>query len=94
MNDAFDAGLADFSGIEPKRELYISDVIHKAFVQVAEKGTEAAAATAVIMNAGNAIIDQPPQPKPFIVDRPFIFFVRDASGLILFVGEVSTPAAT
>jgi serpin B len=89
MIDAFVYPTADFTGMEPRRELYISDVFHQAFVAVDEHGTEAAAATAVVMTAG-AI---PATPIPFTVDRPFIFFIRDTTGLILFVGQVVDPTA-
>jgi serpin B len=85
MKDAFVLGKADFSGIEPKKELYVSDVFHKAFVGIDESGTEAAAATAVVMKNGAA----PLEPKAFTVDRPFIFLIQDQSGIVLFVGEVS-----
>ena len=72
------------------RELSISDVIHKAFVAVDEAGTEAAAATAVIMN--EAAITEPP--VPVTIDRPFIFLIRDIeTGAVLFVGRVLNPAA-
>lgn len=89
MTDAFGYPAADFSGMEPKRELYIADVLQKAFVGVDESGTEAAAATAVIMNAGAA----PMQPKDFTANRPFLFFIRDDSGTLLFVGQVTNPAS-
>ena len=88
MTDAFVFPIADFSGMEPKKELYISDVLHKAFVGIDEHGTEAAAATAVVMTAG-AI----PDPKYVTVDRPFLFFIRDDSGALLFVGQVTDPTA-
>jgi serpin B len=88
MTDAFQNPPADFSGMEPKKELYISDVLHKAFVGVDEYGTEAAAATAVVMNAGAV----PDPPKAFDIDRPFLFLVRDTvSGAVLFVGKVVDP---
>ena len=89
MVDAFD-GNADFSGMSTASQLFVSDVIHKAFVKVDEKGTEAAAATAVIMNDESA-----PEPvDPFIMDRPFVFFIRDIpTGQILFVGRVVDPTA-
>jgi serpin B len=89
MTDAFVYPIADFSGMEPTRELYISDVFHQAFVAVDEDGTEAAAATAVVMTAGGL----PETPIPFTVDRPFLFFIRDTTGLILFVGQVVDPTA-
>jgi serpin B len=89
MTDAFDSGLADFSGMEPKRELFIGDVLHQAFVAVDENGTEAAAATAVIMRTMSAVLN----PKVFTVDRPFLVFIRDASGAIVFAGQVADPSA-
>lgn len=88
MPTAF-SGSADFSGITPKNELWIDEVIHKAFVAVDENGTEAAAATAIIM-CGAA----PNQPKPveFTMDRPFIFLIRDIeTNTILFMGRVLNP---
>jgi serpin B len=90
MTDAFDPNKADFSGMTGNHDLYIGNVIHKAFVAVDEKGTEAAAATAVIMELGMA----PVQQKVILtVDRPFIFIIRDlASGQILFIGRVLNPA--
>jgi serpin B len=85
MTSAFTYGPADFSGMDGTRNLYISNVIHKAFIDVAEKGTEAAAATAVTMNAGAA----PPQGLRISVDRPFLYFLRDQpTGAILFMGRV------
>jgi len=89
MTDAFVYPTADFSGMESTRELYISEVFHQAFVAVDEDGTEAAAATAVVMTAG-AI---PDPPVPFDADRPFLFLIRDATGAILFVGQVLDPTA-
>ena len=88
--DAFVYGRADFSGMDGTRELYISKVVHKAFVEVNEKGTEAAAATAVIMVFGAA----PGRPRHpvFRADHPFVFLIRDnRSGSILFVGRVTDP---
>jgi serpin B len=81
---------ADFSGMDGTRALFISDVLHKAFVSVDEKGTEAAAATAVIM----ALTSAPAEPIKVAVDRPFIFLIRDLqTGAVLFVGRVMNPAA-
>jgi serpin B len=89
MTDAFDPNRADFSGMTGNRDLYISDVIHKAFVAVDEKGTEAAAATAVIMQLAMA----PMSEITLTIDRPFIFLIRDTvSGQILFMGRVVNPA--
>ena len=89
MQDAF-SGAADFSGMTGNRELFISDVIHKAFVSVDEAGTEAAAATAVIMPTA-----APPEPSVDVTaDRPFIFLIRDVeTGTILFVGRVLNPGS-
>ena len=90
MPDAF-GGLADFSGMTGDRELFIGAVLHKAFVSVDEAGTEAAAATAVIMKR----LGLPEAPIEVKVDRPFIFLIRDIdSDTILFVGRVLTPSAS
>jgi serpin B len=89
MPDAFDPDKADFSGMTGNRDLFIGAVLHKAFVAVDEKGTEAAAATAVTMSA-TSILEQNVQ---LTVDRPFIFVIRDlATGQILFLGRVVDPA--
>lgn len=81
---------ADFSGMDGGRTLHISDVIHKAFVAVDEAGTEAAAATAVIMAVRAMPIYE--EPIQFTVDRPFIFLIRDiATSTILFFGRVAHP---
>jgi serpin B len=81
---------ADFSGMTGTRDLCISAVLHKAFVSVDEAGTEAAAATAVIV--GETAI--PEQPVEVTVDHPFIFLIRDIeTGAILFVGRVLNPGA-
>ena len=88
MTGAFDSDKADFSGMTSQYDLFISDVIHKAFVAVDEKGTEAAAATAVIMEATMAI----QYDVNLTIDRPFIFIIRDKpSGQILFMGRVLNP---
>jgi serpin B len=89
MPDAF-TGAADFSGMTGARDLFISNVIHKAFVAVDEAGTEAAAATAVVMKFMAAV----EEPVEVIVDHPFIFLIRDIeTGTILFVGRVTNPDA-
>ena len=81
---------ADFSGMTGNRDLSISDVIHKAFVSVDESGTEAAAATAVIMRATS----MPLSPTEVKVDHPFIFVIRDIqTGTVLFIGRVLNPTA-
>ena len=93
MARVFHEADADFSGITGKRELFISDVIHKAYVDVDEQGTEAAAATAVMM-AGMAMrAPDPTPPIEFRADHPFVFLIRDnRSGSVLFLGRVSDPA--
>ncbi len=89
MVDAFDGGRADFSGISSEGGLYISDVIHEVFVSVNEAGTEAAAATAVVMVRGAAVA-----PVELTVDRPFLFWLYDRpTGSVLFLGRVLDPAA-
>ncbi|MFC2045021.1 serpin family protein [Chloroflexota bacterium] len=83
------SGDADFSGMAGNRDLFIGEVIHKAFVSVDEAGTEAAAATAVIMK----LTAMPEEPVSVTVDRPFIFLIRDIeTGSILFIGRVMNPA--
>ncbi len=80
---------ADFSGMTGKRDLYIADVIHKSFVSVDEAGTEAAAASAVIMK----LTAMPTDVAVVTVDRPFIFLIRDIeTGAVLFFGRVVNPA--
>ena len=82
---------ADFSGMTGDRSLFISDVLHKAFVAVDEEGTEAAAATAVIM-AEMAVIEEPAIEMK--LDRPFLFLIHDnATGTVLFAGRVLNPEA-
>jgi len=89
MAAAFDAARADFSGMDGSRSLYITDVVHKAFVDVDESGTEAAAATAVVVGTTSI----PAEPVRFTVDRPFLFLIRDVgTGTILFLGRVMDPA--
>jgi serpin B len=90
MPQAFGAG-ADFSGMTGKRDFAISAVIHKAFVDVNEEGTEAAAATAVTMRALAMRAPGPPPPV-FRADHPFIFLIRDnGSRSILFMGRMTDP---
>ena len=89
MKQAF-SSKADFSGINSAEALYISAVIHKAYVDVNEEGTEAAAATGVVMRAMAARL---PQPVPvFRADHPFLFLIRDTkAGSILFMGRLTNP---
>jgi serpin B len=91
MQDAFSPDEADFSGMTGNRELFISNVVHKAFVSVDEAGTEAAAATAVI-GAGGAAPGGPP--VEVTIDRPFVFLIRDIkTGAIIFIGRLLNPGA-
>jgi serpin B len=92
MPSAFDKHAADFTGMAEKRELYISAVIHKAYIDVNEEGTEAAAATGVVIARALAM-QRPQQPVVFRADHPFVFVIRDnRSGSILFMGRVVDPA--
>ena len=95
MVNAFARKLADFTGMaappDPADRLVISQVFHKAFVKVDEKGTEAAAATAILMERAGG--PPPARPKEFTADHPFLFVIRDVrSGLILFLGRLVDPA--
>jgi serpin B len=88
MTDAVTAGAADFSGMDGTQRLYISDVFHKAFVAVDENGTEAAAATAVVIGLESIVVPE----LEVEIDRPFIFGIRDfESNAILFMGRVTNP---
>jgi serpin B len=94
ISRAFDASAADFSGMTGNRELFISAVIHKAYIDVDEKGTEAAAATAVVMHKAMGMPPRRELPPPpvFRADHPFVFLIRDnRSGGILFMGRVTDP---
>lgn len=93
MPTAFSAN-ADFSGMDGKNDLFISDVIHQAFVDVNEEGTEAAAATAVVMRLAAAPAN--PEPVPvFRADHPFIFLIQDdETGTILFMGRIVNPVTS
>jgi serpin B len=89
MSDAFRPGTADFSGISGKRDLFISAVVHKAFVDVNEEGTEAAAATGVVITRTSAPAAPPPV---FKADHPFFFVIRDnRTGSNLFMGRLVNP---
>jgi serpin B len=89
MTLAFDRDKADLSGISSQEKLYISAVIHKAFVDVNEKGTEAAAGTGVVVGTYGV----EPAPAVFRADHPFLFLIRDnRTTNILFVGRVVNPA--
>lgn len=85
MTTLFDASICNLTGITQQESLYVSDVLQQVYVAVAEKGTEAAAATAVTIRTKSAA----PEPTASIVlDRPFLFFVREPKGPILFAGQV------
>lgn len=87
MTDAFEGGVADFSGMDGTRTLFIQDVVHQAFVAVDEKGTEAAAATAVVVGRTSV-----PERATFTANRPFIVAIRDnPTGALLFLGQVTSP---
>jgi len=97
MKTAFDKphGNANFDKIAPRTPrdyLYISQIFHKTFIAVDEKGTEAAAATAVAMMAGTALRSPPPPPIEVKVDRPFVYAIQHVpSGVCLFLGRVTDP---
>jgi len=89
---------ADFTGMcaskDPRLRLYITKVIHKAFVEVNEKGTEAAAATAVMMGVATGLPITVPFTPTFQADRPFLFVIRDEkTASILFMGRINNPQA-
>lgn len=86
IRNAFDPGQADFTGMSVKKDLFISQVIHKAFLEVNEEGTEAAAATGILMMRSRV-------PKIiFKADHPFLFFIRhNKSQTILFYGRFCSP---
>ncbi len=86
MKEAFEP-TADFSGMDPERRLFLSAVIHQAFVEVNEEGTEAAAATGAVMQ----VTSMPMPPKVFRADHPFIFIIMGPNDEILFMGRVEDP---
>jgi len=90
MTDMFVGGKADFSAIDGSRNLYVSEVVQKAFIEVNEEGSEAAAATGAVM----MMRSMPMPPEEFRADRPFLFFLRDKlTGMLLFQGRVADPSA-
>ena len=93
MADAFSDTAADFSGMDGRLHwLYIGAVLHKAFVEVNEEGTEAAAATAVVMRVRAM---RPATPPDFRADHPFLFLIQEEeTGAILFMGRVADPSKT
>ncbi|MGI9178548.1 MAG: serpin family protein [Pirellulales bacterium] len=91
MKRAFEAGAADLSGIDGTRDLFVSDVVHEAFVDVSEEGTEAAAATGVVMGVRSMA---PQREEPLVVkaDRPFAWAVIErGTGAVVFAGVVADP---
>ncbi len=87
MTDAFEAALADLSGMDGTRLLYVQAALHEAFVEVTEQGTEAAAATAVVVGERGAV-----ERPTLTFDRPFFFAIRDReTGAILFLGRLADP---
>ena len=95
LQTAFDVDSADFGGITPHPDgLFLSEAIHQAWLKVDEHGTEAAAATLLAAMAGAAMEEEPPTPVPFVVDRPFYFFIQERlTGAVLFMGRVLDPGA-
>ena len=90
MAEAFQSDTADFSGITDVEDIFISDVLHKATITVDEEGTEAAAATVVIMRAVSA--PETKEPISLVIDRPFLFMIQhQPTGSILFMGRVLEP---
>ena len=89
VKDLFDKGKADLSGATGNKDLVVSKVIQKAFIEVNEEGSEAAAATGLV-----AVSRSMTMPHTFICDHPFFFFIKDSkTGLILFNGRVLDPSA-
>lgn len=87
MIEAFQEGIADFSSLDGTHELFIKTAVHQAFIEVTETGTEASAATAVV-------IDTRSTPPTLAFDRPFVFMIRDLeTGATLFLGRVADPSA-
>ncbi len=90
MQAAFDGMRADFTGMRTTRDLVVSEVVHQTWIEVDEKGAEAAAATAVVMKLWGAPARDP---KQFRADRPFVFVIRhEPTGLVLFAGRVDDPS--
>jgi serpin B len=98
MTDAFNRDLADFRGIcanPPDGDnLYIQDVLQKATLDVAENGVEAAAATAVLVGGAAVATENPPPTINLVFDKPFMVSIVDATGAVLFLGQIDDPTAT
>ncbi len=90
MRNAFDPNRADLSGISGNRDLYVTDIIHQSVIEVDEEGTEAAAATAVVIGVRSIV---PTDPVQIRLDRPFVYVLYEReTGSILFIGRVSDPS--
>ena len=90
VRDLFVAGAADLSGMDGSRELYVSSAVHKAFIDVTEEGSEAAAATALGIN----MLSMAAAPARFVANHPFMFLIADSrSESILFLGRLASPAS-
>lgn len=87
MKTAFSPGAADFRGISTREKLFLSRAIHKAWIEIDENGTEAAAATAIGVEPSSV-----PQTQVFAVDRSFLFFIHDRAGNVVFGGRVIDPS--
>jgi serpin B len=88
MGDAFEPGRADLSGMSGDRSLFVGVAVHQAVILLDESGTEAAAATGFGIGPTSA----PPPPTEVLIDRPFLFFIRDVqTGVVLFAGRVVNP---
>ena len=89
VNDVFDMGSADLSGISGKKDLYVSLIVQKAFIEVNEEGAEAAAATGAVMMMRSMVME-----PEFRCNRPFYYMIRErSSGLVLFSGRITNPTA-
>jgi serpin B len=87
LTDAFDPAKADFTGMTPRRPLFINFLQQCAIVEVNEEGTTAAAAT-----SGGLACSSQPRPATFHADHPFLFLIRDnQTGVVLFLGRVTNP---
>ena len=93
MPDAFSQQDCNFSRMSREKDLFVSEVLHEAFVKVAEAGTEAAATIVVMEKKEDAGDERKPKPPEiFRADHPFVFLIRDRrSGSILFLGRVANP---
>jgi len=92
MTQAFDPGRAELERINDRKPLYVAEVQQKDFVEVNEKGTEAAAVTTTVLDAAAACPPEPPPPFEMIVDRPFVFAITDdLRGTVIFLGAVVDP---